>query len=62
MAAHARLKNEFTEDEKCHNLIHELAQFITTDRLYDNLSYTNIQKYDPLPRSDTILKISMTCS
>ena len=21
MAAHARLKNEFTEDEKCHNLI-----------------------------------------
>ena len=21
MAAHARLKNEFTEDEKCHNLV-----------------------------------------
>ena len=21
MAAHARLKNEFTEDEKCHNLM-----------------------------------------
>ena len=24
MAAHARLKNEFTEDEKCHNLIGSL--------------------------------------
>ena len=24
MAAHARLKNEFTEDEKCHNLMHHL--------------------------------------
>ena len=41
---------------------HELSQFVTTDRLYDNLSYTSIQKYDPLPRSDIILKISMTCS
>ena len=24
MAAHARLKNEFTEDEKCHNLMNWL--------------------------------------
>ena len=28
MAAHARLKNEFTEDEKCHNLMSWLICFI----------------------------------
>ena len=27
MAAHARLKNKFTEDEKCHNLMRELNCF-----------------------------------
>ena len=28
MAAHARLKNEFTEDEKCYNLIRQLKQIL----------------------------------
>ena len=28
MAAHARLKNEFTEGEKCHNLMSWLKWFI----------------------------------
>ena len=28
MAAHARLNNEFTEDEKCHNLIRSLISFL----------------------------------
>ena len=35
MAAHARLKNEFTEDEKCHNLISWL--------IYQARVYTHIQ-------------------
>ena len=26
--AHARLKNEFTEDKKYHNLMHDMAQII----------------------------------
>ena len=29
MAAHARLKNEFTEDETCHNLMRRLILFFS---------------------------------
>ena len=31
MAAYAHLKNEFTEDEKCHN--HEMAHFMVTVKI-----------------------------
>ena len=31
MAAHARLKNEFTEDEKCHNLMRWLKSLQIED-------------------------------
>ena len=35
MAAHARLKNEFTEDEKCHNFMSRLILHFTTVPLGD---------------------------
>ena len=42
MAAHARLKNEFTEDEKCHNLMTwlkcSLESVTTKQRVYTNNS------------------------
>ena len=31
MNAHARLKNEFKEDEKCHNLMSRLKSFSKSD-------------------------------
>ena len=37
MAAHARLKNEFTEDEKCHNLMGWLKLHLVSDNTLQNL-------------------------
>ena len=52
MAAHARLKNEFTEDEKCHSLIRWLkwTRPICSDRVVTlmNVTITDQQSISPL--------------
>ena len=40
MAANVRLKNEFTEDEKCHNLMTWLKQFV----IYRNYTFQKTTK------------------
>ena len=41
MAAHACLKNEFTEDEKCHNLMRWLKYFLVFE-LLEGLPFLHI--------------------
>ena len=47
MAAHARLKNEFTEDEKCHNLMSWLIRqlFIRLARLCNIETSVHMHSY-----------------
>ena len=54
MAAHARLKNEFTDDEKCHNLMRWLIFQISSILLQSeaeqsDLSFpvTNYRRFEP---------------
>ena len=45
MAAHARLKNEFTEDEKCHNLVSWLSSWFR----YFTSEFQDISSEDLVP-------------
>ena len=45
MAAHARLKKEFTEDEKCHNLMRWLKRFLSFHWSHESQTYVNIYAY-----------------
>ena len=53
MAAHAHLKNEFTEDEKCHNPMSWLKyKFSTLDRLLRHVIGLNVQL-------NTVIRVEM---
>ena len=64
MAAHARLKNEYTEDEKCHNLMSWLNYHFPVVVQYSkwaiptcNLSSCQVDRYEP--RYDKTNKMSV---
>ena len=61
---HARLKNEFTEDEKCHNLMRWLKYFQRRiqDPLFDYEEETEQQREQTPEPANEELSVETVCS
>ena len=73
MAVHVRLKNEFTEDEKCHNLMSWLISFLVVtvyvfldhleshqERYHTNVNQTVSTDFGLMVRSPELLRVGDT--
>ena len=61
MASHARLKNEFTEDEKCHNL----TRWLKYPKFWDRLAWANSADQDQTTpicsNRSSLIRVYMVC-